>query len=225
MQFSYHPQAGSQDLIIEGESYTHLYKSRRTRLSQTLAFRNLKDNYLYFYTQTNITRHSATLHLQDSKLLPILPSRPIHIILAIIDSKEIQKLLPYLNEIGVTQLTLFQAQFSQKEKLDFDKLHKILINSSQQCGRSNTMHLQSLPNLSKVLELYPNLAVLDFGGPPLSSASLLNPTLPILIGPEGGLSEEERKLLSSQPTYSTPSPLILKSQTACIYIASLLSIS
>lgn len=218
MQFSFHPNAGEQTLIIDGELYIHLYKSRRTKNTQILYFRNLEDENLYLYSQESIERKQAILKLQETQHKPILSKSGAHLILSIIDNKTLQKVLPFLNELGVKKLTLFYAEYSQRnEKIDLEKLKKILINSSQQCGRSNVIELEVLNNLSNVLELYPKIGVFDFGGERLQKIDL-----PILIGAEGGFSPKEREELKNFPKYSTQENIILKSESACVYVASLL---
>lgn len=218
VQFSFHPNAGEQTLIIDGELYIHLYKSRRTKNTQILHFRNLEDENLYLYSQESIERKQAILKLQETQHKPILSKSEAHLILSIIDNKTLQKVLPFLNELGVKKLTLFYAEYSQRnEKIDLEKLKKILINSSQQCGRSNIIELEVLNNLSNVLELYPKIGVFDFGGERLQKTNL-----PILIGAEGGFSPKEREELKNFPKYSTQENIILKSESACVYVASLL---
>lgn len=218
MQFSFHPNAGGNTLIIDGELYIHLYKSRRTKNTQILYFRNLEDENLYLYSQESIERKQAILKLQETQHKPILSKSKAHLILSIIDNKTLQKVLPFLNELGVKKLTLFYAEYSQRnEKIDLEKLKKILINSSQQCGRSNIIELEVLNNLGNVLELYPKIGVFDFGGERLQKIDL-----PILIGAEGGFSPKEREELKNFPKYSTQENIILKSESACVYVASLL---
>ena len=219
MQFLYHPLAGEQQVIIENEQYTHLYKSRRTKHNQTLALRNLKDSYLYLYEQVLIKKRSATLLLKDKILSPQTPKTQTHIILSIIDSKVLQKTLPFLNELGLSKLTLFYADFSQRnEKIDLEKLQKILINSCEQCGRSNLLKIELCKNLAEVLQNYPQIGVFDFGGEKLKTPI----NFPILIGPEGGLSPKEKEILKAFPSFSTQESLILRSESACVYVASLI---
>ncbi|GAA7016583.1 hypothetical protein Kyoto25A_14250 [Helicobacter pylori] len=45
MRFVYHPLAKEPVLKIEGESYTHLYRSRRVKSTSRLDLRNLKDGF------------------------------------------------------------------------------------------------------------------------------------------------------------------------------------
>lgn len=217
MQFIFHPQAGNNTIELQGEQYIHLYKSRRTKQFQTLNIRNLADDYLYTYNQGLVTRSNAILHLEKMIFLPNKPRQNTHIILSVIHSKSIQKMLPFLNELGVDQLSLFYADFSQQnEKMDDKKMQAILINSSQQCGRSNILKIHYLKNLQEVLELYPQINVFDFGGKAIPSKI----SHPILVGPEGGFSTKEKEILKSFPLYSTQENIILKSESACIFIAS-----
>lgn len=218
MQFIFHPQAGDITIELRGEQYIHLYKSRRTKQTQTLNFRNLLDDHLYLYHQTHITRTSATLHLQEAVFLPNKPQQKTHIILAMIHSKSIQKMLPFLNELGVEKLSFFYSDFSQRgEKIDPKKFQTILINSSQQCGRSNLLEIEYLKDLGEIIELYPQINVFDFGGEALHSS--IGP-YPILVGPEGGFSSKEKEILKNFPTYSTQQNIILRSESACIFVAS-----
>lgn len=218
MQFIFHPKAGDSTLKLEGEQYIHLYKSRRTKQAQILNLRNLLDDYLYLYNQTLITRSSATLHLQKAIFSPNKSMQKTHIILAMINFKSIQRMLPFLNELGVKKLSLFYADFSQKdEKIDSKKLQAILINSSQQCGRSNLLEIDDFKNLEEVMEFYPKINVFDFGGEALHTSI---PPHPILIGPEGGFSPQEKEILKNFPTYSTQENIILRSESACVFVAS-----
>ncbi len=71
----------------------------------------------------------------------------------IIEPKVIEKTLPSINEMGVNSITFIYCKRSQKNfKLDLNRLKKILINSSQQCGRSSLMELNIIDNLEQFLK-------------------------------------------------------------------------
>ena len=213
MQFLFHKDAKNQEITLEGEAFSHIYHSRRTDKTKPLKLRNLKDDMLYTYHLISIGRKSATLSLQDSIFLPKKPLSFSHIIWAITDVKTIEKTLPFLNELGLGKLSLFYAALSQhNQNPNIQRCEKILIASSQQCGRSNVLEIEILSNISEVLHLYPNIARLDFEGEAFESVSSLDSVL--VIGPEGGFSKEESTLI--QTAYTLPIPFILKSQTAII---------
>ncbi len=146
-----------------------------------------------------------------------MPDRPLHLGWCVVDPKTIEKTLPMLNELGVGKISFVYCARSQKNfRLDFDRFTRILINSSQQCGRSRLMALERFDTLDDYLRAYPDSAVLDFGGEPLpcerSFAS-------ILVGCEGGFSGDERKKFGDRPIYGLRTPLILRSETAAVTVA------
>ncbi|PAF52273.1 16S rRNA (uracil(1498)-N(3))-methyltransferase [Helicobacter sp. 13S00477-4] len=221
MHFAYHKDAKTPSLKIEGNLYNHIYQSRRTKLQENILLRNLKDDYLYTYKHINISRNHSELKLQESLYLPILPKKYTHLIWSIIQTKNIEKILPYLNQIGVSKITFFYANRSQKnEKISLDKLEKILISSCEQCGRSSIMTLEIMANTQEILQAYPKCHVFDFGGKNIYQ----NPpdlTTGILIGPEGGFDPQEKILFKDNNIYTTPQNITLKSECAALILASL----
>ncbi|CAM2978097.1 16S rRNA (uracil(1498)-N(3))-methyltransferase [Helicobacter burdigaliensis] len=220
MQFIIHKNAGTSLLKIEGELYTHLFKARRTKQTSKLLVRNLEDFYLHTYTITEISKKSATLMLIDSTLTQPKNPPKTHLIWAIIDPKNIEKTLPFLNELNVKKISFFYAEYSQKNfKIDLERLNRILENSSIQCGRFIKLEIEIFKNLQEICEKYNDFGVLDFGGETLKQ----NISLPILIGSEGGFSKKERELLKTRQIFSATNCNILRSESAAIYTASLLA--
>ncbi|NCD11696.1 MAG: 16S rRNA (uracil(1498)-N(3))-methyltransferase [Epsilonproteobacteria bacterium] len=218
MQFVYHEYAGKPTLLLETKAYEHIFKVRRMGIGERLCWRNLEDDFVYWYEISNIGKKEATLTLLSKEILALLPSNILHIGWSVIDPKIIEKTLPMLNELGVSKITFFYAEFSQKNhKLDFERMKRILINSSQQCGRSKWMEIEILPTLQSYLEHYSKSYVLDFSEIKLKEHELVES---ILIGPEGGFSEKERILLQNQPTVGLTCKTILRSETAVVAVAS-----
>jgi 16S rRNA (uracil1498-N3)-methyltransferase len=218
MQFVYHPQAGEALLNVDVRAYDHLFKVRRIGVGTTLWWRNLQDDDVYEYRIVSIGKKEAALELIDRKNIPIVPTKNLHVMWSIIDPKIIEKSLPMLNELGVERITFFYAAFSQQQfKLDFERMERILINSSQQCGRSRLMRLECLPSLQALIQAYPDATVLDFSEQKLSSH---NDIEKIIIGPEGGFSEKERSMLAKNAVAGLACSTILRSETAAIAAAS-----
>lgn len=231
MRFLYDECAGKNELALEGESYAHIFKSRRWQKEKNLILSNLTDGKLYEYKITALSRNKAHLELVDSIIEQTngaseSPNARVHIIWAIVDSKVVEKTLPFLNELGVGKLSFFYADFSQKNiVLNEARLRKILIHSCEQCGRNELLEIEFLPNLQAVLQKYKNIIALDFPAPTLDCVlKSMNARPSVLIGAEGGLSENERALLQS---FDTPCAQIkhaytLRSESACIFTASIL---
>ncbi|ATB68324.1 ribosomal RNA small subunit methyltransferase E [Sulfurospirillum diekertiae] len=218
MQFVYHPNAGVQTLSVDIREYEHIFKVRRMSVGEKLQWRNLKDVFLYEYEISTIGKKEAELDLIDKKEGPLLPSKILHVGWSIIDPKIIEKTLPMLNELGVSKISFVYAEFSQKShKLDLERMKRILINSSQQCGRSLLMQIEVFPTLQDYIVAYPKSYILDFSETKLNETEKISS---ILIGPEGGLSQKERMLLQNQSIVGLTCNTILRSETAVVAAAS-----
>lgn len=213
MRFSYHSLCGQESLVVQGELFVHLFRSRRSRAGE-FYFRNMQDDVLYTYKTKLITKKYATLELIAKKHAPNKAEHGLHLLCAITDNKSFEKDLPLLNELGARAITLFPADFSQRCALDSERLHRIIVNSSQQCGRSDCMQLSIEKSLDAVLKQYPNAAVFDFDGHPMWQVQ--SRITDVLIGPEGGWSDSERLRLNGQCKITSGS-LVLRASTAAVF--------
>lgn len=218
MQYIFNTNSGESSLSIKDETYRYLFKVRRHKLEDVFYFRNLEDNNLYKYVVKDISKKEALLVLESSQEKVVEPTKFLHMAWCVIDTKLIEKYITSLNEIGVSKITFVYSQYSQKNfKPNLEKLNKILLNSSQQCGRSSLMKLEICKNLQTFLEEYPKTKVLDFSENKISQTSDIET---ILVGTEGGFSQSERELFSDNATVGLDSNLILRSETATISVAS-----
>ena len=218
MQFTYHENAGEALLKVDIRVYEHLFKVRRLKEGSTLWWRNLCDENIYEYCVQSIGKKEAILELLSTKSSSITSLKKLHIGWCVIDPKIIEKTLPMLNELGVECLNFIYADFSQKNHLlDQDRMKRILINSSQQCGRSTWMQLQIFDTLEAYFRAYPKSAIVDFSTTKLSDLAGI---ASIIIGPEGGFSERERALFANTSVFGLSCPTILRSETAVVSVAS-----
>lgn len=219
MQFTFHKESGSQFLEIDGDVYKYLFKARRHKINEKIYFRNLNDNILYLYNVNIIDRRKAICELISSEEKIIENSKKLHLAWCVLDPKTIEKSISSLNELGVDKITFIYCEFSQKNfKINFEKLEKILINSSSQCGRSSIIKLDTCETLDSFLNIYPNSYLLDFSNEYIDSKKDNIDT--IVIGCEGGFSELERKKFNDNRVVGFDSNLILRSETATISAAS-----
>lgn len=223
MQFVFIKSCGKEHLTLDGEAFIHICQARRAKVGSIINARNLSDDTLYAYTIESITRKNASLKLESSQILPKVPTHFSHIIWAITSHQVIYKALPQLNELGLGKLSLFFAQFSQGNvRLEMERIKRILIESCEQCGRSNLCEVEILGDLDSVLSRYKSASVLDFGGEVLESSTQTKEILQsgIIVGCEGGFSNKERDIFTNQgrKIYGLKSGLILRSQSAAMAV-------
>ncbi len=212
MQYLYHKDAKKSSLVLSGDEHRYIFKVRRHKEGELITLRNLKDDNIYFYRILSLNKKEAYLELEKSNILTVESKRKLHIAWCLIEPKSIEKVLPTLNEMGVDRITFIYCKRSQKSfKLDFKRLEKILLNSSQQCGRSSFIKLKLENSLESFLEDNPETLILNF------SENILDDNLgkdTFLIGCEGGFTSEELMLFDSKNIVGLDTPLILKSESA-----------
>lgn len=218
MQYLFLEEACVQDLTLKGDEHRYLFKVRRHREGDVIALRNLSDDTIYFYTIVSLTKKEAMLSLEKSEILSVVAKKKLHLAWCVIDPKSVEKVLPSLNEMGVEAITFIYCERSQKSfKLDFKRLEKILLNSSQQCGRSSLMKLSLGDSLEAFIDTYPETIMLNFSENKLSEKSDISS---FAIGCEGGFTQEEVALFDSKHIMGLETPLILKSESAVCAVAS-----
>lgn len=218
MQFTYHAEAKNEIIKLENDSFKHLIKARRHKVGQEIAFRNLEDEFLYFYEIETIDRRSALLKLKSSKHNIVRPNKILHIAWCIVDPKTVEKELSYLNELGVAKITFIPCEYSQNNfKLNFEKMNKILLNSSQQCGRSDIIRLDTALSLEEFIKDNPDAYMLNFSQNLVEDNK--NSIKTIIIGCEGGFSSKEVESFNKNKIVGFNTNLILKSQTAITAVA------
>ncbi|CZE50398.1 16S rRNA (uracil(1498)-N(3))-methyltransferase [Campylobacter geochelonis] len=214
MTFLYSKMAGDEQIVVENEQFNHL-KARRAKLSERIDVRNLKDGFNYIYEIREIGRKSANLELIFKNSVAEIEHK-LSLAWAVVEPSVIEKTLPMLNEMGVFKLIFVYCDFSQKNiKLDLDRFERILIASSQQCGRNSLLQIEVLKDSKEFFDKFSQISLIDFGGKNLANATLDEI---FFIGPEGGFSQEERELFNK--SYGLNSPYILRSNSAIVAIAS-----
>ena len=221
MQYLQHNDAGVSSLILTGDEHRYIFKVRRHREGETIALRNLQDEHIYWYKITTLDKREAHLELKESKVFIVKAKKKLHIAWCVIDPKSVEKVLPTLNEMGVDKITFIYCSRSQKSfKLDFKRLEKILLNSSQQCGRSSLLKLEMNNSLEAFLSENPQTMMLNFSEYGLDAHSDRDT---FLIGCEGGFTSEEVALFDSKNIVGLDTSLILKSESAvCGVVAKIL---
>jgi len=150
-----------------------------------------------------------------------IPLKNIHLGWCIIDTKNIEKTIASLNEIGLSKITFIKCKYTQsKYKINFDKLNKLLQNSSSQCGRSDIIQLDTCNSLEEFIKNNPDTYMFNFSKNNINDKK--DDIKTILLGCEGGFSTDEVNMLSEDKIVGCNINAILKSETASISIASIL---
>jgi 16S rRNA (uracil1498-N3)-methyltransferase len=131
-------------------------------------------------------------------------------------------------ELGVTQITLFNAERTQtplkpaQQEKKMQHWRSVAISACEQSGRAIVPEITFLRNLEKTIatSIGNCKVLLDFSGDPLASVLQQRPPgtpLAILIGPEGGLNLAEIELARTSGFAPVSlGPRVLRTETAAI---------
>jgi len=217
--YLYESNAGKENFSIKGELHKYLVKVRRHQEGDELAFRNKDDiKILHLYKIIKIEPRSLEVEKISSEVLEIKANKELHIAWCVIDTKSVEKVLASLNEIGVSKISFIYCDRSQKNfKPDFKRYERIVEASNQQCGRTQMMEFDTYKNITAFIQKFPDTKVFDFTDNILDGNAAFKT---VLIGCEGGFSQKEKELLTSQEVFRLNTPMILRSESAAFSVAS-----
>ena len=124
-------------------------------------------------------------------------------------------------ELGAAQLLPVMTQRTVAERVRLDRLQAITIEAAEQCGRTRLPGIGEPQGLKDLLGQRDPARRLYFadesGGEAAVSAFKEGPAL-ILVGPEGGFTDDERQLIRSADNSLAISlgPRILRAETAAL---------
>jgi len=156
-----------------------------------------------------------------SLLRPREPVPDIWLLFAPIKRGRIDWLVEKATELGVARLVPVVTRRTIVERVNVERLRAHAIEAAEQCERTALPELAEPIKLDAMLRDWPEERALYFadeaGGVPLATAVTAGPAA-ILIGPEGGFTDEERAAIIALPQAKPVSlgPRILRADTAAV---------
>ena len=124
-------------------------------------------------------------------------------------------------ELGARRMAPVVTQRTVAERVRIDRLRSIAIEAAEQCDRTALPEIAEPEKLMPLIRNWPSERALLFadesGGQPLAEVAEPGPAA-ILIGPEGGFTDEERAAIRALPAARpvTLGPRILRAETAAL---------
>ncbi|MEX0281386.1 MAG: 16S rRNA (uracil(1498)-N(3))-methyltransferase [Arenibacterium sp.] len=126
-------------------------------------------------------------------------------------------------ELGAARIMPVQTDFTNSERIRQDRLQAHAVEAAEQCGGTFVPEVAELQKLSALLNEWPEERALIFCDEltveeQIEAAPLPDSPTAILIGPEGGFSDAERKRLRqmTQTHVVSLGPRILRADTAAV---------
>ncbi len=187
----------------------------------------LLDNSGFEYTAqfTTLNYLKAELVILEKRKNKFVPKKEIFLFQALIKTDKFEWILEKGTELGVSHFRPVITHRTVAKKLNLVRARKIVKESAEQSGRGIMPSLYEPMKLDELLSTYdfPYIAFDPSGKPWTHKDFETTEALGILIGPEGGWSEQELALIKEKniPIVSLGTQ-ILRAETAAIAVSSLL---
>ncbi len=209
-------------IIISDNDINHIIKSLRKKDGDYIFC--LNDDFEY---KCVIKKDPFELEIVDKKELK-KDLKDIHIYMGVIEKQNLELIVKKLNELNCKKMTPVYFERSQNNiKINYDRLKKIVFESSKQCHRNIDLVIEKEIFFNEMIENIQNNNLNIFAYQHSKNYSFnekninLNEKINLIIGPEGGLTEKEIEILSKISYTINLSSTILKSETAAIFLASI----
>ncbi len=219
--------AEGQTIPLSQNQAHYLFGVMRRKIgARVLLFNGADGEYLAEVVEAG-KRKGSLLCLEQTRPLQMPPD--LWLLFAPIKKARTGFIVEKAAEMGAARIMPVQTRFTNSDRIRQDRLQAHALEATEQCGGTYVPEVTDIRKLDAVLADWPSDRQLIFCDEALSSAK---ETLQaqsdiqkwaILIGPEGGFSDEERAKLSALPyvTKISLGPRILRADTAAVAVLTL----
>ena len=226
----YHPyplQLG-QSIRLDKAAAHHVSRVLRAKLNDTIhLFDGLGSEVQAIIQQ--IDKHDVKLLIEQDKIAKTESTFAIHLGQALLHREKMDWVIQKSVELGVTSITPIITERSQprlsEERYTKRQQHwqNIIINACEQCGRAKLPELHAPCDFSVWVEQYQGILCDPIANTTIKQLKQSDVAGRILIGSEGGLSNEEIEYAKSQDWQTIQlGTRILRTETAAIAIIAIL---
>ena len=215
------PLSDQAEIILTPAQSHYLVTVLRRSAGATLRVFNGRDGE-WTAQVTTAHRKATTVYLVE-RIRPQRPEPGCHVLFAPIKKARLDFLVEKATELGVARLTPVSTQHTVVDRVNTDRLRATVTEAAEQCERLSVPAVDAPEPLPALLErwstdqpLFVALARQDAGDWPGIAAGITGPAL--LIGPEGGFSDDEQAALAAHPAVRpvTLGARILRAETAVL---------
>jgi 16S rRNA (uracil1498-N3)-methyltransferase len=210
-----------QSLAISGSSAHYLLSVIRMKIGAPVTLFDDKTGE-YLATISEAGKRDLTLSV-DSKLREREPVPDLWLIQALVKKDRLDWIAEKSCELGIARFVPVITARCVVDKVKEERLRNQMIEAAEQCERTALPEIASLARLEELLNNWPQdrkLYFCDERGGAAYVSTLDGNTGPaaILIGPEGGFTDQENAAIRSHPNAVAVSlgPRILRADTAAI---------
>ncbi len=224
---------GNSEVKITGDEVRHILLAHRSKKGEVIKLQG-PDGKRFNSELVEIARNELKFKVLEQLSTPTEPIKEITLFQSVVNEKALDFIFQKGTELGLKSIVLFNSQSTATKLTMTQFLHKkdrwerILMESAKQCERVKIPSLEFISNLDEVLsELndFKQVLLADVAGLKLKPNDYKLKAIGILVGPEGGFTEEEVEILKKQKNILPVNlgSLILRAETAVLKLTSILN--
>lgn len=217
-------------IIIDGGECFHMKKVLRM---------NEKDNVIacvndendYYCTIENMNKDNAVLTIDRIERNKALPNRNIVLFQMLPKKDYFDEILPKAIELGVNEIYFFTSQYSSGKNFKRERVDSQVLSACKQCERSILVPVHDVLDFEDMIKKLDGFDTIIFANEHEKdqhfTTSMVEDkdNIAVVIGGEGGFSEDEAKALIKQGASSfTLGSRILRCDTAVVSVLTLVGI-
>ncbi len=216
------PLGQGQSVPLTREQAHYLFAVMRQPVGAQIALFNGRDGEWLAEVSEAGKRGGVLSCLQQTKPLQLPPD--LWFLFAPIKKARTDFIVEKAAEMGAARILPVQTDYTNSERIRQDRLQAHAVEAAEQCGGTFVPEVADLQKLDRVLDIWPQDRQLMFcneaevGSALRLAAQEKGHPWAILIGPEGGFSDQERARLTALPFAHVVSlgPRILRADTAAV---------
>lgn len=195
-------------------------KVLRFRDGQNLVmFDGVKTDRLYKLVELKTNEaHLQMITEQERKI----PKKHIYLFWSLLKSGNNEYILQKATELGVSTFVPLITQRTIKKEFNHERAQKIVIEASEQCGRSDIPNVREPIHLQKALDEYKDKIKIYICHQSDAKPDLSDEKIGFVVGPEGGWSDDELAIFATGDyDHVSLSEFTLRAETAAILASSI----
>lgn len=210
-------------VTIEGIEHNHISNVMRLKVGDEIIL-VCGDNYDYLARIIDISKGKTIVEVFGQELNKANPRSDVTVFQALVKSDNMSLIVQKLTELGVKTFVPFESEFiTSKDKFNkCQKLQEVSNQSIKQCKRSIPMRVEHTKSFKEMIEDLHNYDLVIFANEcdkseELKSLKIENKKIALIIGSEGGFSQQEIEMLINNGAKSiSMGNRILRAETASI---------
>lgn len=217
-----------EEIFINGEELAHLTKVLRYKVGYKAVI-SMGDGLDYWCTITHIDKSQAVAHIDQITVNESVPSVEIVLCQALPKGDKLDLIVQKAVELGVSEIVPFRSQFVAENKFNGERLARISMEASKQCGRAEIVKVGDLVDFDQMLQYIKDCDIVILPYENASCGKIGNVQgldnahkIAIVVGSEGGFDESEVGQAKSMGAQIVSlGKRILRCETAAIVATSL----